>query len=239
MFSFVSCTFNMAVTIIMEMTRNNKFLVNQALQWIQLASPIIFIDSFKRFCFSCTNSCKEENKPFESAVPVFISSRQRRQLNLFHTATKGPDPSVPTIECLYYRDRVVWILVSLGPRELFIIDRCLWGECHTLEFTLHCIGSQGVSMIVVSHMSLKRRQSKVIHSLGKCIVLLVFHRNWAWHAFFFVILQLRIYIFFMQDRIFSQYSLNLRLLVLEVLEVDLMSNWPLKPHHPQLPFSFV
>ena len=42
----------------MEMSRNNKFLVNHADQWIQLASPIIFIDSFKRLCFSWTSSCE-------------------------------------------------------------------------------------------------------------------------------------------------------------------------------------
>ena len=41
---------------------------------------------------------------------------------------------------------------------------------------------------VVSHVPFKRRRSKVICSLGKCVVLSVPHANWAWHAFFFVIL---------------------------------------------------
>ena len=109
----------------------------------------------------------------------------------------------------------------------------------TLEFTLHCIGSQGVSMIVVSHVSLKHRRSKVSCSLGKCIVLLVFHTKWAWHAFFLYHTVAKDIHFSMQDRIFSQYLLSLRPLACEVLEIDLMSDWPLQPHHPQLPFSFV
>ena len=52
----VSVTFSRIVAIPMETRRKRRFLVNHAHQWIQLASPIIFIDSFKRFCFSWTNS---------------------------------------------------------------------------------------------------------------------------------------------------------------------------------------
>ena len=55
-------TFNKAVTMMMETRRNNKFLVNQAVQWIQFANPIIFIDSFRRFCFSCTSSYNKKKQ---------------------------------------------------------------------------------------------------------------------------------------------------------------------------------
>ena len=100
---------------------------------------------------------------------------------------------------------------------------------------------------VVSHVPFERRWSKVIRSLGKCIVLFVLHTNWALHAFFCHTIVKGIH-FSTQDGIFSQYSLSLRPLALEVLEVDLLSNWPLQLHcpHPaylldfqvQLLFSF-
>ena len=58
----VSVTFSRIVAIPMETRRKRRFLVNHAHQWIQLASPIIFIDSFKRFCFSWTNSYQKKRK---------------------------------------------------------------------------------------------------------------------------------------------------------------------------------
>ena len=55
-------TFKKTVAIIIDISRNKRSLVNQASQWIQFASPIIFIDSFKRWFFSKTSSCKTEKE---------------------------------------------------------------------------------------------------------------------------------------------------------------------------------
>ena len=49
-------TDRIAVTRETDISKNRKHLVNQASQWIQLDSPIIFMDSFKRHCFSYTSS---------------------------------------------------------------------------------------------------------------------------------------------------------------------------------------
>ncbi len=49
-------TFRIAVTRETEINKNRKHFVNQASQWIQFDRPIIFMDSFKRHCFSYTSS---------------------------------------------------------------------------------------------------------------------------------------------------------------------------------------
>ena len=49
-------TFRIAVTRATEINKNRKHFVNQASQWIQFDRPIIFMDSFKRHCFSYTSS---------------------------------------------------------------------------------------------------------------------------------------------------------------------------------------
>lgn len=64
----VSVTFSRIVAILMETRRKRRFLVNHAHQWIQLASPIIFIDSFKRFCFSLTSSYKKKENIWLSTI---------------------------------------------------------------------------------------------------------------------------------------------------------------------------
>ena len=55
-------TFKKTVAIIIDISRNKRSLVNQASQWIQFASPIIFMDSFKRWFFSKTSSCKTKKE---------------------------------------------------------------------------------------------------------------------------------------------------------------------------------
>ena len=74
-------------------------------------------------------------------------------------------------------------------------------------------------MIVVSYMSFKGRRSKVIHSLGKCIVLS--HKLSMTCLFLCRTVAKDIQHFSMQDRLFSQcYLPSLRSLALEVLEFD-------------------
>ena len=49
---FIYSTLSTMTITTTEMSKNSRFLVNHALQCTQFGSPIIFIDSFKRACFS-------------------------------------------------------------------------------------------------------------------------------------------------------------------------------------------